>query len=37
VRRRAPLLGEHSDRVLREILELPEEEILRLRESGIFD
>ena len=37
VRGRAPLLGEHSDRVLREILELPEEDILRLRESGIFD
>ncbi len=37
VRGRAPLLGEHSDRVLREILALPEEDILRLRESGIFD
>ena len=36
VQGRAPLLGEHGDRVLREILGLPEEEIARLREADLF-
>lgn len=36
VRGRAPLLGEHEERVLREVLELPEEEIARLREADLF-
>jgi crotonobetainyl-CoA:carnitine CoA-transferase CaiB-like acyl-CoA transferase len=34
VRRPAPLLGEHTDEVLRERLALPEEEIARLRRAG---
>jgi len=36
VRGRAPLLGEHGERVLREVLELPAEEIARLHEAGLF-
>jgi len=31
-----PLLGEHTDEVLRELLSYPEEEIKRLREEGVI-
>lgn len=34
--RRAPLLGEHNEYVLRELLELSPEEIHRLKESGVL-
>ena len=34
VRSPAPLLGEHTDRVLRERLGLSDEEIARLHEAG---
>ena len=36
VRRPAPCLGEHTDRVLRDILEYPEEKIAALREGGVL-
>ena len=32
----APLLGQHTDEVLREVLRMPDAEIARLRERGIF-
>ncbi len=35
-RRAAPGLGQHTDAVLRELLELPEDEIAELRESGVI-
>jgi formyl-CoA transferase len=34
--KRSPLLGEHTDEILREVLELPDDEIARLREAGAF-
>jgi benzylsuccinate CoA-transferase BbsF subunit len=37
VRRAAPLLGEHNDYVLGEILGLPASEIARLTEAGVVD
>jgi crotonobetainyl-CoA:carnitine CoA-transferase CaiB-like acyl-CoA transferase len=36
VRRPAPRLGEHTDYVLKEILELPQDEIDGLRAKGIL-
>jgi benzylsuccinate CoA-transferase BbsF subunit len=36
VRLPAPLMGQHTDEVLRQVLEMPEDEIGRLRESGII-
>ncbi len=33
-RRAAPLLGEHTDEVLREVLDLPEDRIAALKTSG---
>ena len=34
IRTPPPLLGQHTDEVLRDLLEMSEEEILRLREEG---
>jgi crotonobetainyl-CoA:carnitine CoA-transferase CaiB-like acyl-CoA transferase len=34
-KRRAPLLGEHSDEILSSLLMLPESELARLRETGV--
>ncbi len=36
VRRPAPCLGEHTDRVLRDILQYPEEKIAALRQGGVL-
>ena len=35
-RRAAPQLGQHTDAVLRELLELPEDEIAELRDTGVI-
>ena len=35
VRLPAPLMGQHTDEVLRQMLEMPEDEIERLRNSGV--
>ncbi|MEO5701949.1 MAG: formyl-CoA transferase [Casimicrobiaceae bacterium] len=34
--RRSPTLGEHTEEILREVLEMPDAEIARLREAGAF-
>ena len=33
---RSPMLGEHTDEILREVLELPEAQIDAMREAGAF-
>ena len=33
----APRLGEHTEHVLRELLGMPADEFVRLREAGVFE
>jgi benzylsuccinate CoA-transferase BbsF subunit len=35
--RPAPLLGQHTDEICRELLGMPAEEIRRLKEEGVLD
>jgi len=37
LRRPAPRLGEHTDAVLRDLLEMRPDEIGRLRDAGVLD
>jgi benzylsuccinate CoA-transferase BbsF subunit len=37
VRKAAPALGEHTDEILAGVLQLPEEEIRKLREAGVLE
>src|SRR5262249_61757633 len=37
LRRPAPRLGEHTDAVLRDLLDMPPDEIARLRTAGVLD
>ena len=37
LRRPAPKLGEHTDQVLRDLLDMADDEIVRLRAAGVLD
>jgi crotonobetainyl-CoA:carnitine CoA-transferase CaiB-like acyl-CoA transferase len=36
VRRPAPLVGEHTDEILRDMLRMPDDEIASLRQAGVI-